>query len=127
MSDPTKLQDPDFMAGIMRAAAWQRLIMLVIFIYPATALMGKRLNDRNRPEWVKFAIWIPSILMILLGLLGLGWTVSDMGNGIMIPQLSGLGWLLSTISLVIGIWILVELGFLRGTEGPNRFGPDPLA
>jgi uncharacterized membrane protein YhaH (DUF805 family) len=22
---------------------------------------------------------------------------------------------------------LVELGFLRGTRGPNRFGPDPLA
>jgi uncharacterized membrane protein YhaH (DUF805 family) len=25
------------------------------------------------------------------------------------------------------IWPLVELGFLRGTAGPNRYGPDPLA
>jgi uncharacterized membrane protein YhaH (DUF805 family) len=25
------------------------------------------------------------------------------------------------------IWAIVELGCLRGTEGPNRFGPDPLA
>lgn len=24
------------------------------------------------------------------------------------------------------IWLLIELGFLRGTPGPNRFGPDPL-
>ena len=30
------------------------------------------------------------------------------------------------IGLVCVIWGLVELGFLRGTRGPNRFGPDPL-
>ena len=37
-------------------------------------------------------------------------------------------WSLITFVPIIGsIWLLVELGFLRGTEGPNRFGPDPLA
>jgi uncharacterized membrane protein YhaH (DUF805 family) len=30
------------------------------------------------------------------------------------------------VGLVCVIWGLVELGFLRGTRGPNRFGPDPL-
>ena len=30
------------------------------------------------------------------------------------------------IGLVCVIWGLVELGFLRGARGPNRFGPDPL-
>jgi hypothetical protein len=25
------------------------------------------------------------------------------------------------------IWGLVEMCFLKGTSGPNRFGPDPLA
>jgi uncharacterized membrane protein YhaH (DUF805 family) len=29
-------------------------------------------------------------------------------------------------ALVIGIWALIWLGCLRGTMGPNRFGPDPL-
>ena len=29
--------------------------------------------------------------------------------------------------LAVGIWALVELGCLRGTVGPNRHGPDPLA
>jgi uncharacterized membrane protein YhaH (DUF805 family) len=29
-------------------------------------------------------------------------------------------------ALVIGIWLFVQIGFLRGTNGPNRFGPDPL-
>jgi uncharacterized membrane protein YhaH (DUF805 family) len=39
------------------------------------------------------------------------------------------GWFLLWVFLpIIGaIWLLVELGFLRGTQGENRFGPDPLS
>jgi uncharacterized membrane protein YhaH (DUF805 family) len=39
------------------------------------------------------------------------------------------GWwsLIMFIPIIGGIWLLVELGFLRGTDGPNRFGPDPTA
>jgi uncharacterized membrane protein YhaH (DUF805 family) len=39
------------------------------------------------------------------------------------------GWwtLVNLIPIVGSIWALIETGFLRGTEGPNRFGPDPLA
>ncbi len=38
------------------------------------------------------------------------------------------GWwsLIMLIPLIGGIWMLIELGFLRGTDGPNRFGPDPI-
>lgn len=37
------------------------------------------------------------------------------------------GWwvLINFIPLVGPIWALVETGFLSGTPGPNRFGPDP--
>ena len=28
---------------------------------------------------------------------------------------------------LLGTWIFIELYFLMGTDGPNRFGPDPLA
>jgi uncharacterized membrane protein YhaH (DUF805 family) len=28
---------------------------------------------------------------------------------------------------VSGIWLLIECGLLQGSDGPNRFGPDPLA
>lgn len=39
------------------------------------------------------------------------------------------GWwtLIVLIPLIGQLWALIELGFLRGTEGANRFGPDPLA
>lgn len=39
---------------------------------------------------------------------------------------SGWFYLIALIPMVGGIWLLVELGFLPGTEGPNRFGEDPL-
>jgi uncharacterized membrane protein YhaH (DUF805 family) len=29
-------------------------------------------------------------------------------------------------AFVISVWLFVQIGFLRGTSGPNRFGPDPL-
>ena len=37
-------------------------------------------------------------------------------------------WVLIGFVPIIGfIWTLIECGFLKGTEGDNRFGPDPLA
>lgn len=35
--------------------------------------------------------------------------------------------LINLIPIVGGIWALVENGFLKGTDGPNQYGPDPLA
>jgi uncharacterized membrane protein YhaH (DUF805 family) len=38
------------------------------------------------------------------------------------------GWwtLISFVPIIGGLWMLIECGFLKGTDGPNRFGPDPL-
>ena len=37
-------------------------------------------------------------------------------------------WLLIMLIPVVGmLWTLIECGFLRGTDGPNRFGPAPSA
>ena len=35
-------------------------------------------------------------------------------------------WIFINIIPFIGFWALIENGFLRGTEGKNRFGEDPL-
>jgi uncharacterized membrane protein YhaH (DUF805 family) len=35
-------------------------------------------------------------------------------------------WVLIVLIPVIGwLWALIDNGFLRGTQGPNRFGPEP--
>jgi uncharacterized membrane protein YhaH (DUF805 family) len=37
-------------------------------------------------------------------------------------------WVLIILIPVVGYaWFFVECGFLPGTSGPNRFGPDPLS
>ncbi|MBY0323605.1 MAG: DUF805 domain-containing protein [Reyranella sp.] len=39
------------------------------------------------------------------------------------------GWwvLIVFVPVIGGLWYLIECGFLRGTAGPNDYGPDPLA
>ena len=39
------------------------------------------------------------------------------------------GWwvLIAFVPVIGGLWYLIECGFLRGTAGPNTYGPDPLA
>jgi uncharacterized membrane protein YhaH (DUF805 family) len=38
------------------------------------------------------------------------------------------GWwvLIMFVPLIGGLWYLIECGFLRGTIGPNAYGPDPV-
>ncbi len=39
---------------------------------------------------------------------------------------SGWWFWIGVIPVIGEIYLLAESGFRRGTEGPNRFGPDPL-
>jgi uncharacterized membrane protein YhaH (DUF805 family) len=37
------------------------------------------------------------------------------------------GWfILLSFVPILNIWYIIEVGFLRGTSGPNSYGPDPL-
>jgi uncharacterized membrane protein YhaH (DUF805 family) len=81
------------------------------------ALNAKRFQDRNKPKiyaLIAFAIGAFKAVLDLLGITG-DWFGPNMGDTIF-----------QVILTIIGIWYLVELGFLRGTAGPNDYGPDPL-
>jgi uncharacterized membrane protein YhaH (DUF805 family) len=41
-------------------------------------------------------------------------------------RIEELGIVFLLASFALSIWGLIEMGFLRGTAGPNRYGPDPL-
>jgi uncharacterized membrane protein YhaH (DUF805 family) len=90
------------------------LIVIVLAYIPllwvGLAISAKRLHDRNKSAWwlVLFYL-VPSILQGV---------AEQIGTGGIILTLVGFG---------ISIWALVEIGFLRGTVGPNQYGPDPLA
>jgi uncharacterized membrane protein YhaH (DUF805 family) len=101
------------------------LVIMIIFAWPVTAMTVKRLKDRDRPLWLAGVFWLPSILSIFADLLGLSNTTIEIGGqATMVPTTLGL--VVSLVSLVIAIWSLIELGCLRGTAGPNQYGPDPL-
>lgn len=90
------------------------LVAVVLFVagtWSAFATGVKRLHDRDKSGWWMLLFWFgPS-----LG----GGSGSAMGD-------SSANVLLSLIGAVIAIWAFVELGCLRGTTGPNQYGPDPL-
>jgi uncharacterized membrane protein YhaH (DUF805 family) len=87
------------------------LILFVAGIWSGLAVGIKRLHDRDKSGWWILLFWLgPSVLS--------GWQTAT-------PDLGG-GFILSLAAIAIGIWAFVELGCLRGTPGPNQYGPDPL-
>ena len=123
--DPAAM-GPAAMAAFYRSLALVQMIMLVILAYPATAVMKKRINDRDRPGWLVYVFWSPTVVGLALSLAGLEYTFVD-EDGVSMPTTSGLYLVVGFAGLVIFIWALIELGILKGTEGINQHGPDPLA
>jgi uncharacterized membrane protein YhaH (DUF805 family) len=94
------------------------LIVLFIIVWVGTIVSSfmvaiRRLHDRDKSGW-----WVVTFY-VLPGLL------SAVADGLR-EQSTGLAVVLYVTSLAITIWAIVELGFLRGTDGANRFGSDPL-
>ena len=106
------------------------LIMMAIIFVPYRALTYKRLHDRNRPEnlfWVFIGPSIASSVLMILGLSGSVQKIELLGTSTEMFQPNMLGNLVSLISVGVGIWSLIELGFLKGDSGDNAHGADPLA
>ena len=103
-------------AGLMTGDFSGLGIMLVIIVlayipllWIGLAISAKRLHDRNKSAW-----WLVLFYLVPAILQGIG------------EQIGTAGIILTLGGFAISIWALVEIGFLRGTVGPNQYGPDPL-
>ncbi len=97
-----------------------RLIQFIVQLalaYPAYALMAKRFQDRAKPGMYAAVVMGINILYSLFALIGIFGAPG-------VPNMFGM--VFGLVMAVIGIWILIELGILRGTVGDNAYGPDPL-
>jgi uncharacterized membrane protein YhaH (DUF805 family) len=106
-------------------AGWVGLVMFIIFLYPSAAISIKRRHDRNNSG---LDVWIYFLLVLvtqIVSALGIGMSTMDVG-GASIPVPGPIIIALGTITGIYGIYLLVVLGFLKGTAGPNNYGPDPL-
>lgn len=105
---------------IAEAVQGDRLSAIVdlAFTYPEFAIAVKRGHDRNMPLWLLIAFFGAGAVLDLLTVLELAGTderPSMLSIAIALPF------------TVLGLALLIELGFRRGTPGPNQHGPDPLS
>ena len=82
-----------------------RLLAVFLWLWVIAAVGVKRLHDRDRPGHLMAApIVLGSIIAVVIAV------ANDKAVAILPEPASSL-----------------QLGFLKGTQGPNRYRPDPLA
>jgi uncharacterized membrane protein YhaH (DUF805 family) len=85
------------------------LIISLASIYFALAVYAKRWHDRDKSGWLSAVLIAVFVVAAILTLMA-----------------PGLATVMAIVELLVAIWFIVELGILKGTNGPNRYGPDPL-
>lgn len=86
--------------GLFLACAWSGVVTGI-----------KRLHDRGKSGWWIVVFWLgPSAL-----------------SGIGSTSHASTSFVFHLAGFAVSVWAFVELGCLRGTAGPNEYGPDPLA
>ncbi len=118
---------------IPRSQYWLA-ILIYVGVAVAAALVAYLLNSllpgtvgENGDMTVTGIAALPNIL------LSLGYTVLSIWSGICVNakrchDRGRSGWfqLIILIPIIGQLWYMIESGLLRGTRGPNLFGPDPL-
>ena len=109
------------------------LIGFIATLWIGLAAGAKRLHDLNRTAaWLVVFYGAPILLLIIL----IAYAGASFGAALLtnpdkldpsaLAGLGGVAAIIIVLVLAVGIWSLVWLGCLRGTVGPNQYGPDPL-
>jgi uncharacterized membrane protein YhaH (DUF805 family) len=99
--------DPGTLLSLLYRAIFSSL---ALWCYAATSI--KRLHDRNKSGWWTIPFFVaPGLYHQFSQRLGESTGVLALG----------------LVLFAVGAWGFLEVALLRGTCGPNRFGPDTLA
>ena len=111
-----------FRGRVNRSAYWLRYLLLIWGCSILLVVLVIGLADTN-PDSAELILYIWLVLSFVLW----PWIGLAVGAKRYHDRDKSAWWLLIAFIPIIGpIWQFVELGFLKGTDGPNRFGPDPL-
>lgn len=97
--------------------SWPDTIWQLALVIPGTAITVKRFNDRDWPYWLGY----------LYGVAGAALTVANHYGLLDNKQHDTAESIVILGSVAVLLFAFVDNGFLRGTRGANRYGPDPLA
>ena len=89
-------------------------VFSILSLWPMLTLTTKRFHDREVTGW-RQAIYF--IALIVGGMLAAGGMVT------LSMMMISVGFLIVVASLIA---FIIEICFLKGTEGPNKYGEDPL-
>ena len=111
-----------FWLSVLALIVAQWVVIIVLGMILGTSMMGSMdpeaavsaMNRAMIPMWIALLVFLYPALAIYAK----RW--HDRGK-------SGWWTLIILVPLIGSIWFLVECGFLRGTEGANQYGADPLA
>ena len=109
-----QFSDPAVMAAYASKQGWISLIIGLITAYPYIAISVKRRHDRDNNGYDAIGLIVFSLLWSLVQAFGF------------VGSTNPVYMIVSVIFLVYAIYVLVQLGFLKGTAGPNSYGPAPL-
>jgi uncharacterized membrane protein YhaH (DUF805 family) len=118
-----------FQGRANRAKFW--LVALGIFVVEmiifAALFAGAAMS--GDPEQLQAAVMAPISLIVLIvfGVIALWVSLAVAVKRYHDRNKSGWWILIVFVPLIGHLWYLIECGFLRGTPGPNSYGPDPLA
>lgn len=114
-----------FWLGLLALVIVQWIVMFIVAMLLGVSLMPS-VDPNIAPEaaasmmmTAMIPIWIVSLLFLYpaLAVYTKRWHDRDK---------SGWWTLIIFVPFIGALWFLIECGFLRGTDGPNRFGNDPL-
>jgi len=101
---------------LSRSTVWSFLIFLNALLFVDFLFKSESSVPEVVTDTLGLLIWFP---MLIVGIIVQIKRWHDLDKS---------GWwvLINFIPIAGQLWCLVECGFLKGTVGPNRFGPDPL-
>ncbi len=87
-----------------------------VLLYPGSVVLVKRMHDRNVSGQHIGWLIVPYSVLMITNLLGMSGDPEHMGF---------VETLLVLATGIVTVAFIVDLGFRRGTAGPNHYGPEP--
>jgi uncharacterized membrane protein YhaH (DUF805 family) len=95
-------------------------------LYPLAALVVKRLHDRDMPAMPWAYIYVSAITVFsFINTFKIGFVHRQIAS-VTIETPGAAAYAVLAVCMLTNLGMFIVLAFLRGTTGPNRFGPDPL-
>jgi uncharacterized membrane protein YhaH (DUF805 family) len=122
-SDPAWIASPGGQQAISQAIlpiAIPLTLVLYLLLWPALAAGTKRLHDRGRSGWLLASYYVPFALFSIAGSM-----LQGSAHDAAVPEGPAL-WLMIAGGVIwagLSLWLLVELGFLKGEPRENAYGP----